>query len=73
MIFYDYSSFFKFHDFSMHGFLCVIFQVFHDFQSLWEPLFLNVCYLGASEVNVNAAKSETNMICYNVHARAWWK
>ena len=33
----DYSGFFKFHDFSMHGTFLVIFQVFHDFQSLWEP------------------------------------
>ena len=32
--------FFNFHDFSMHVFLCAIFQVFHDFQSLWEPWFL---------------------------------
>ena len=29
--------FFKFHDFSMHGTFFVFFQVFHDFQSLWEP------------------------------------
>ena len=32
-----YSGFFQFHDFSMHGTFLVIFQVFHDFQSLWEP------------------------------------
>ena len=25
------------HDFSMHGTFLVIFQVFNDFQSLWEP------------------------------------
>ena len=30
--------FFKFHDFSMHGTFFLIFQVFHDFQSLWEPV-----------------------------------
>ena len=31
----DYSGFFEFHDFSMHGiFFLVIFQDIHDFQSL---------------------------------------
>ena len=37
--FHDISSFFKFHDFSMHGFFSAIFQVF---QSLWELLRLYV-------------------------------
>ena len=31
--------FFKFHDFTMHGTFLVIFQVFHDFQSLCEPCY----------------------------------
>ena len=30
------QAFFKFQDFSMHGTILAIFQVFHDFQSLWE-------------------------------------
>ena len=33
--------FFKSHDFSMHQTFWVIFQVFHDFQGLWEP-----CHIG---------------------------
>ena len=33
-----FQVFFKFHDFSMHGTFLVIFLVFHDFQSLWEPV-----------------------------------
>ena len=43
--FHDYSGFIKFHDFSMHGTVLVIFQVFHDFQSLWEP-WRNNCQMG---------------------------
>ena len=35
--FHDYSGFFKFHDFSMHGTVFSDFPDFHDFQSLWEP------------------------------------
>ena len=35
--FHIYSDFFKFHDFSMLGTFWLIFQVFHGFQSLWEP------------------------------------
>ena len=42
--FHDYSGFFKFHDFSMHGTFLVIFQVFHDFQSLWEPFIYEPVY-----------------------------
>ena len=37
MIFPWLFRFFKFHDFSMHGTFFVIFQDFHEFQSLWEP------------------------------------
>ena len=36
------QMFFKFHDFSTHGTFFVIFQVFHDFQSLWEPCIVSV-------------------------------
>ena len=39
--FHDYKKKFKFHDFSMHGFFLVIFQVF---QSLWEPWYSLSCY-----------------------------
>ena len=43
------QGFFKFHDFSMHGTVLVIFQVFHDFQRLWEPCIRETsqasCYL----------------------------
>ena len=31
---------FKLHDFSMHGTFFSDFQVFHDFQSLWEPCII---------------------------------
>ena len=31
LFFHDYSGFFKFHNFSMHGTFLVFFQVFHDF------------------------------------------
>ena len=31
------QGFFKFHDFSIYGTFLMIFQVFHDFQCLWEP------------------------------------
>ena len=39
MIFPWLPRFFKFHDFSMHGTFLGIFQVFDDFQSLWEPWY----------------------------------
>ena len=48
--FHGYLDFFTFHDFSMHGPFLVIFQVFHDFQSLWEPWhhnLINVVYFTA--------------------------
>ena len=37
--------FFKFHDFSMHETFFIIFQVFHDFQSLLEPCKNNTDFL----------------------------
>ena len=39
--FHDYTGFYKFHDFSMHGTFLVIFQFFHEFQSLWEPCIMD--------------------------------
>ena len=48
--FHDYSVFFQIPWFSMHGFFCVIFQVFHDFQSLWEPC--KVLILVSTNINI---------------------
>ena len=44
--FHDYSGFFKFHDFTIHGTFFCDSPVFHDFQSLWEPcLYKHICLL----------------------------
>ena len=46
----------------MHGtFFFSDFQVFHDYQGLWEPWINIVCESYSAETN--AFKTEKNMIC----------
>ena len=62
--------FFKFHDFSMHGaFFLLIFQVIHDFQSLWEPclLFTGILLLPQSHRTIgHATDKKFKFVCMPV-------
>ena len=43
----------------MHGTFLVIFQIFHDFQSLWEPWLCQDLYIDADFVLLTKGTEET--------------
>ena len=55
--------FFKFHDFSMHRTFFVIFHVFHDFQSLWEPCTKKKNYIKYIKI-ITVVEESTLSSCY---------
>ena len=59
--FHDYTGFFKFHDFSMHGFFWVVFQVFHG---SWEPCIrLNILIQIQKRLRITMPSS-TDSYCF---------